>query len=210
MNAPLSSLHTEHLAPLLARMQQGDQAAIDELIRRTAIRLEELARRMLRRFPIVRGQVQTGDVVQEASLRLLNALHQVTPGTTREFYGLANRHIRFHLLDLAGHFHQRAHQGLDDHPEPVAAGTGRDEVDEFERWEAFHEAVERLPDEEREVFGLRFYQGFTWPQIADLLEVNERTARRHWDRACLALQDALGGWTPPDEDVPGSFNDHTS
>ena len=74
MSAPLSSLRTEQLHPLLARWQQGDRQAADELLRRVGVRLESLARGMLRRFPAVHGQAETGDVVQESCIRLLNAL----------------------------------------------------------------------------------------------------------------------------------------
>jgi RNA polymerase sigma-70 factor (ECF subfamily) len=204
MTAPLSSLHTEHLAPLLERMQQGDREATDELIRRAGLRLEHLARRMLRRFPVVRQNVQTVDVLQETYLRLLNALREVRPENTRHFFALATRHVRQHLLDLVRRFRNKGHCALDDHAEPVAAGTGSAEVEELERWATLHEAVEALPDEEREVFGLRFYQGLTWPEIAGLVPFDERTARRRWSSACFLLRQALGGWVPAEEDNPGS------
>ena len=40
---------------------------------------------------------------------------------------------------------------------------------EIERWHEFHEAVNALPVEEREVFNLRFYQGWKEKEIAGLL-----------------------------------------
>src|SRR5262250_955797 len=39
MTSPSPSLHTEHLAPLLARLRQGDRSAADELIRRCSVRV---------------------------------------------------------------------------------------------------------------------------------------------------------------------------
>ena len=39
----------------------------------------------------------------------------------------------------------------------------------MERWSAFHDAVARLAPEEREVFGLTFYHGWSQAQIADEL-----------------------------------------
>jgi RNA polymerase sigma factor (sigma-70 family) len=197
-----SSLRTEHLHSLLARWQQGERQAADELIRRVGHRLECLARGMLRCYPTVRAREQTADVLQEASLRLLKALREVTPENTKHFFNLASQQIRFHLLDLARRYRQGAPQPLHEHAEPVATGTGTAEVEELERWQALHEAVGELPKEQGEVFGFRFYQGWTWPEIAGLLQVNEKTARRHWNRACIALRKALGGWMPPDEEVP--------
>jgi RNA polymerase sigma-70 factor (ECF subfamily) len=66
----------------------------------------------------------------------------------------------------------------------------------LERWTAFHEAVERLPAEEREVVGLVFYHGWAKVQIAELFGVDERTVRRWWRSACVRLNEALGGELP--------------
>jgi RNA polymerase sigma factor (sigma-70 family) len=161
---------------------------------------------MLRRFPVVRSQNETADVVQEASLRLLNALREVGPATTRHFFALASRHIRFTLLDLARQCRRGVPSPLREHPEPVAVASGPAEAGDLLRWQALHEAAERLPAVEREVFGLRFYHGWAWPQIAELLQVNERTARRRWVSAGVALNSMLGGLVPPAaaEDEPAA------
>jgi RNA polymerase sigma-70 factor (ECF subfamily) len=196
MSEPRPSLATEELAALLARLRQGDALAADELVRRTAARLECLARQMLRRYPVVRSQEQTADVLQEAALRLLAALRDVTPHGMRAFYALASQHIRFHLLDLTRRYRHGAQRPLDEHPEPLAAGTAAAEVADLERWAALHEAVEELPAEQREVFSLRFYHGCTWARIAELLNISERTARRAWLRAGLALGEALAEEVP--------------
>src|SRR5688572_24358994 len=96
-----SELHTTQLRSLIERFQRGDQTALDELLRLISRRLEHLARSMLQRFPSVRDHVEIGDVVQETSLSLITALRQLSFSSTREFYGLAARHMRQRLLDLA-------------------------------------------------------------------------------------------------------------
>jgi RNA polymerase sigma-70 factor (ECF subfamily) len=58
---------------------------------------------------------------------------------------------------------------------------------------AFHEAVERMPVEEREVFDLLWYQGMTHGQAAKALGVATKTVQRRWASARLLLQDALNG-----------------
>ena len=73
------SLHTSHLPGLLAHLRNGDRAAGDELLRRCRERLERMARAMLRRYPRVAAHEQTADVVQEASLSLLQALRTYVP-----------------------------------------------------------------------------------------------------------------------------------
>jgi RNA polymerase sigma-70 factor (ECF subfamily) len=61
-----------------------------------------------------------------------------------------------------------------------------------ERWILFHEAVDRLPIEEREVVGLRFYHGWKQKHIAELFQVDVRTVRRRWSSAREKLQVLAG------------------
>ena len=195
-----SLLGTTTLLAMLTRYRQGDTAALDELLRRIGARLERLARKMLRGYPIVRDHEQTGDVLHNALLRLTRALREVRPSSTTEFFGLAAEQIRRELLDLARYHRRRAgvNQPFEDAaglpldpPDPNAAVAG-----DLDRWQALHEAVERLPPELREVFGLSFYHGWTQAEIAELLAVSERQVRRLWRQACMQLHDMLGGDLP--------------
>ena len=188
----ISSLHTIDLPHLLARLRGGDRDAADELIRRAGRRLEEMARGMLRRYPVVAQREQAEDVLQEASTSLLSALRTLDVADTRAFYGLAAEHLRRRLLDLARR-HRRGGGGpvsLErlpgrgaEIPAPADADLGR--------WEALHEAVERLPAAPREAFSLRFYHGWTWQETADLLGVSVPTARQRWYEAMAHLADWL-------------------
>src|SRR5438270_3160971 len=156
----------------LDRWQAGDRAAADELLRAAGVRLEKLARRMCRSFPNVRGWAETGDVLQSSLIRLLRTLQSMKPATTRDFFNLAAVHIRRELLDLARHFRGRSWVPLD---QPAAAfeKNGRSHAEpaspqpqDFDVWARFHEAVDQLPAEEREVVGLVFYHGWTQARIA--------------------------------------------
>jgi RNA polymerase sigma-70 factor (ECF subfamily) len=199
------SLKSVQLQLWFERMQAGDGSARDELLRATQERLEQLARRMLRKFPNVRRWTDSGDVFQGAVLRLLRSLEAVRPAGVRDFFNLAAVHIRRELLDLARHYggplgiganHASVGPGDSRGPAvPEAQDRGPD-VAELERWAALHEAVESLPAEEREVFGLTFYHGWTQAQIAELFAVDERTVRRRWKAACLTLHHTLGGELP--------------
>jgi RNA polymerase sigma-70 factor (ECF subfamily) len=183
-------LHTTQLHILLDRIRQGDKAALDELLRRSAGRLERLARSMLRRFPQVRDHEQTADVVQEATFSLLAALRQLTFASTREFYGLAAEHIRRRLLDLARRYRRpgRGHRSL----EEGAVGEASDSGD-LELWQDLHEAVEKLPAELREAFGLKLYHGWNHQRIADLFGCSTKTVQRRLLRAQMRLGELLGG-----------------
>jgi RNA polymerase sigma factor (sigma-70 family) len=200
---PDPSLHTTQLHDWFRRMHAGDRAAPEELLRAAGDRLERLARRMLRTFPNVRRCADTGDVLQEAVLRLLHSLRQLetAPASVRDFLGLAAAHIRRELLDLArrcGAAKRRGDVLL--HAGDSSAGLGpevqEDDPEELERWRRFHEEVEKLPAEEREVIGLRFYHGWAEADIAALFGVTERTVRRRWAAGCARLSEALGGDLP--------------
>jgi RNA polymerase sigma-70 factor (ECF subfamily) len=186
---------TAHLRDWQARIRAGDESAREELFRSVAARLQRLAQRMLRRFPAVRRQELTDDVLQNALVRLLRALEAVDPLSTREFLGLAALQLNRELLDLA---RKCARRPAAADPAPRAPGEPEvpDEGPDLERWAAFHEAVEQLPAPERDVVRLTFYHGWTQRQVAELFGVSERTVRRWWHAACGRLQAALGGDFP--------------
>jgi RNA polymerase sigma factor (sigma-70 family) len=202
---PDPSFSSKQLQGWLDRLQAGDPSAQDELLRRVGDRLERLARKTLRRFPGVRRWAETGDVLQGSTLRLLRALQEVRPDNTRHFFNLAATQMRRELLDLskafygplgAGANHASVVHPTDSQAQAYEPPDRADDIREVERWCAFHEAVEQLPAEEREVVGLTFYHGWTQPQIAELFQVDERTVRRRWRSACLRLAEALGGQLP--------------
>jgi RNA polymerase sigma factor (sigma-70 family) len=186
------------LLGLLERWQRGDREAADELLRLTGKRLEKLARRMLRAYPNVKEHAETNDILQNSLMRFLKSLRQIDPRplTTRDFFNFAAVHIRRELIDIARYFRNRKWGPLDP-PRGSGSGRGREEptapvAHDFEWWERFHEAVEKLPAEEREVVGLVFYHGWKQNEIAELLNVSERTVRRWWAAAVERLQKMVG------------------
>src|SRR5262249_45161374 len=64
------------------------------------------------------------------------------------------------------------------------------------RWAEFHERVADLPDDERLVFDLVWYQGLSQPAAAEVLGISERTVKRRWLSARITLGSALGGSAP--------------
>ena len=201
------SLHTVQLQHYLQRIRGGNLAARDELLLSICGRMEHLAHQMLKNYPTVRKEAETGDILSGALMRLLDAIQKMdaVPADTRQFFGLAAQEVRRELLDLARHYTALKRGG---HGRPVslqsAGDTGEkmdlpdrsDDTRDLERWTAFHIAVEQLPAEEREVIGLTFYHGWTQTQIAELMQVSDRTVRRYWQSAVMRLAKALGGELP--------------
>lgn len=191
----------------IEKAKGGQAEAWNPVLQRCLQRLESLSHRMLRDFPKVSRFDDTGDVVQGAVMRLMRALQVVPINSTRDFFALAATQIRRELLDLARHytgpeglganyasgFHGAAQDDSGSGMQPADEQSG---VHELAAWSRLHEAVDQLPVEEREVFSLVFYHGWTQPQIAELFQVDERTIRRRWRAVCLRLQELLNGQWP--------------
>ncbi len=191
------SFNTVRLQKCIDGWRAGDQAAANDLFRATDARLGKLARRMTRSFPNIRSQADTDDVLQNSVIRLLRTLRTLRPKTTRDFFNLAAVHIRRELLDLARKCRGKAHVALAGSDDSSAFGVTRTEpqaavAEDFDLWVRFHQAVDELPAEEREVVGLVFYHGWKQVQIAELLGVDERTIRRRWASAVARLR-TMGG-----------------
>ena len=203
------SSQTLHIQACLDRIRGGDEAARGELLSCACERLRNLARKMLKGYPNVRRWEQTDDVLQNAAIRLHRTLQQLTVQTPLDFFRLAALNIRRELLDLAKHYYgpqgQGAHHvtwGSGDastsHPDSGLAAPPDPSGDpaRLAAWGEFHEQIGSLPDGEREVFDLLWYQGLSQAEAAKLLNVSERTIKRRWQAARLKLHEALEGEVP--------------
>jgi RNA polymerase sigma factor (sigma-70 family) len=189
------------------RLKAGDDQAREELLKCACERLTRLSRKMLRGFRRVKRWEATDDVVQNSLLRLYRTLADVQPATAIEFYRLAATNIRRELLDLAKHYY--GPQGLGANYATVegnthqnlagiggAAAASGEDSGRLEAWATFHQRVEDLSDEDKEVFDLLWYQQLSQAEAAHLLNVSERTVKRRWASARLKLHEALGGQSP--------------
>ncbi len=189
--------HTTDLRNQLKRLSEGCPESRRTIIEHCCDRLRTMARRMLKKYPGVGRWSDTDDVLQESLLRLHRALATVQPESVRKFYGLAATQIRRELIDLA-----RKHFG------PLGVGTKHDtdagkaaeghpdshfEPETIAAWTEFHEAVEELPEAEKEVFSLLWYDGLIQSDAARVLGISLATLKRRWVSARLLLQDRLQG-----------------
>ena len=58
------------------------------------------------------------------------------------------------------------------------------------------EAIDSLPEDEREVFGLVRLQGLTHAEAAEVLDVSTKTVQRRLNRASLLLAEGLDDLRP--------------
>ena len=198
---------TQRVRFSLERIDAGDDTAREELINCAAERLRRLTRKMLRDYPRLKRWEETDDVFVNAMLRLNQALAATTPTSVRHFFRLASLQIRRELIDLVRHYYgprglgarhatealRQDTQGQTPQHEPEA--TTHDPGD-IAAWGEFHEHVEQLPDNDREVFELLWYHEVTQVEAAELLQVNRRTVIRRWQSACLQLHEQMKGHLP--------------
>jgi RNA polymerase sigma factor (sigma-70 family) len=200
---------TTQLQGLIERLSAGAPSARDELIAHAGDRLRRLAHKMLQDFPRVKRWEDTDDVLQNAALRLMQALEAVQPPSVADFFRLAALQIRRELIDLARHYYgpqgagakyaTPADEGIDVSTPPPHADKPATtwEPERLAFWQEFHEHVEALPVKERETFSLVWYHGLSQPEAAAVLNVSTPTIKNWWLSARLLLQDALKG-QPPD------------
>ncbi len=142
------------------------------------------------RYPAVHRDHATSDVLQEVLLDLNGTLTRLTPRNVRHFLGLAGQRIRWKLIDLARR------------PEPAclptddlvgaAAETTYDPV-RLAQWEEIHSYIQELPEDERELFDLIFYQGVPQPVVAEMLGIPYRTLKYRWQEARLRFMARFDG-----------------
>jgi RNA polymerase sigma factor (sigma-70 family) len=203
-----NALSTTGLVNLVRDIQDGTTSiraeATDELLRRAQAQMLSLSRKMIRGFPVVARWFDYEDVLQQASLDLLQSLRKLSPPSTRDFLNLAAFHIRRELLRLAKRL-RGPEKGLaanhdsvagDSRAQPLLDPPDRHDLADLERWVTFHEAVEQLPDDVREVFGLAFYDSLTQEEIAAATGLSVRTVRRRLHDAPVLLVQMLGDELP--------------
>jgi RNA polymerase sigma-70 factor (ECF subfamily) len=202
------SEHTPDIQYWINRLQAGDTSARNQLLTCACQRLRRLTRKLLKGYPRVRWWEETDDVLDSAIVRLCRAFEQVIPRSARDFFCLAARHIRWELIDLARHYYGPEGMGanlvsLDEgnssDSTPRRAFDKADTSHEPNRlavWSEFHQHVEALPEEEREVFDLLWYHGLTQDEAAAVLGVCLGTVKSRWRKARRKVYQALKGELP--------------
>ena len=125
---------------------------------------------------------------------LLTAMRSVRPQTVRQFFALANQHMRWQLNDLARRLdEQPAAVELREGFVPAPASSGSVITPDGRR---MLEAIDKLPEDEREAFGLVRLQGLTQTEAAEVLDVSAKTVQRRLNRASLLLSEELADLRP--------------
>jgi RNA polymerase sigma-70 factor (ECF subfamily) len=176
------------------------RALLDRAIRRLHLLCATLLYRSYPRLTHPPLNLQADELLGAVAERLLKALREARPRAVRQFFALANQHMRWELNDLARRLdNQPAPVELREGLVPAPASSGSGLSPEGRR---MLDAIENLPEEEREAFDLVRVQGMTQTEAAQVLGVAAVTVKRRLNRGLRLLTERLGdlrpGETPPD------------
>ena len=180
---------------------QGDtdpESLIRDVLERAVRRLRLLCATLLHRsYPRLTQppvNLETDELLNGVVAGLLTALRAVRPQTVRQFFALANQHMRWQLNDLARRLDERpAAVELREALVPAPASSESGITPDGRR---MLEAIDNLPEDEREVFGLVRLQGLTQVEAAEVLDVSVKTVQRRLNRASLLLAEELDSLRP--------------
>src|SRR4029077_8691910 len=187
---------------------QGDAAAeplIRELLDKAVQRLRLLCATLLKRsYPRLTqppANLETDELLDGVVAGLIKALQKVRPPTVRQFFALANQHMRWQLNDLARLLDKQpgggplAESGIRAPPDSADSCISQDARRMFL-------AIDGLPETEREVFDLVAIQGLTHAEAARVVGVSVKTVQRCLNRARILLSTQLADLCPAAPSVP--------
>jgi len=174
------------LTELLAQLRAGDPEARNALFASAYSELHRLARSRLRdggRNTVL----DTTCLVHEAYLRFVSA-GELRAGDRRAFFAYASQVMRSVIVNSV---RERIAQkrGGDLRPLTLSTQLGPNDADE-ETILRVHEALDTLEQADprlAQVAQMRYFGGYSEQEIAETLDVTERTVRRDWEKARLLL-----------------------
>jgi RNA polymerase sigma-70 factor (ECF subfamily) len=170
------------------------RALLDGAVRRLHLLCATLLYRSYPRLTQPPLNLQADDLLSAVTERLIKALREARPQTVRQFFALAAQHMRWELNDLARRLdEQPAAVELREERVPAPRSSGSGLTPNSRR---MLEAIENLPEEEREAFCLVRVQGMTQTEAARLLGVAVSTVKRRLERGLRLLTKQLADLRP--------------
>ncbi len=170
------------------------RALLDRAVRRLHLLCATLLHRSYPRLTQPPMNLQADELLGAVTERLLKAMREARPRSVRQFFALANQHMRWELNDLARRLdEQPAAVGLCEGlvPAPASSGTGLTPAAR-----RMLQAIGELPEDEREAFDLVRVQGMTQAEAAQVLGVSAVTVKRRLNRGLRLLTEQLADLRP--------------
>jgi RNA polymerase sigma-70 factor (ECF subfamily) len=173
------------------------RALLDRAVRRLHLLCATLLYRSYPRLTQPPLNVQAEELLGAVAERLLKALREARPQSVRQFFALANQHMRWELNDLARRLDEQPvsvelSEGLVPAPASSISGLTPD-------GRRMLQAIGELPKDEREAFDLVRVQGMTQTEAAHVLGVSVVTVKRRLNRGLRLLTEQLADLRPGEE-----------
>jgi RNA polymerase sigma factor (TIGR02999 family) len=179
------------LTELLRRMKAGESGVRDALYAAAYADLHRLARARLREG--ARDVVlDTTGLVHESYLRFVSA-GELRAEDRRAFFAYASQVMRSVIVDTARERIAKKRGGEESHL-ALSTKISANVADRNETVLKVHEALEALEQAEprlAQVAQMRYFGGYSEAEIAETLQITERTVRRDWEKARLILAETL-------------------
>lgn len=165
---------------LLARARAGDAAAMDATFVAVYEELKRAARLQLRR---TRDAVDTTVLVHEAYLKLAGGV-QLVAVDRNHLLALSARAMRQVLVDHARHA-QAQKRGGGEEALTLTANLGAEAaaVVDVLALEGMLDGLQRIDPRAAHIVELRYFGGYSEPEIAEMLGISESTLSRDWRKA---------------------------
>jgi len=179
------------ITALLTQLSEGNREVEARLIPQIYDELRRVAGRYMR-LERVNHTLQPTALVNEAYARLIQEPH-IHWKSRAHFFATASQLMRHILVDHA-RARRAAKRGGMQHQvtlvEDILPAPGQSPIDVL----ALHEALEqltRLDPRQGRIVELHFFGGLSFEEIASVLEISERTAKRDWSMARAWLKGEL-------------------
>jgi RNA polymerase sigma-70 factor (ECF subfamily) len=173
------------------------QALLDRAVRRLHLVCATMLCRSYPRLMQPPLNLEAEDLLGAVAERLLKAMREVRPHSVRQFFGLANQHMRWELNDLARRLDEQppaVHLREGHVPEPASSLSGL--TPDGRR---MLQAIGELPEEEQEAFNLVRIQGMTQTEADRVIGVSVVTVKRRLNRSLRLLTEKLTDLRPGEE-----------
>jgi len=176
---------------LLIKWNQGDQAALDELIPIVYAELKRLARRYMGKER-VDHTLQTSALINEAYLKLVD--QSIPWQDRRHFFAVSAQIMRHILIDHArSHHYAKRGAGAEKVPLEEAQELSGQRAEELVALDEALTELEARDPRKSQVIELRFFGGLTIEETAEVMDLAPVTVVREWRAAKAWLHQAMTG-----------------
>ena len=181
---------TESITALLATAERGDRAAADAVFAALYDELHRMARRELAKRGA--GVTLSATTLLHDAYLSISQREGITFPDRNRYMGYASRVMRGLIIDYA---RNRQAQKRGGHFEITSISTDvADPMSDADELTRISEALDELAivDERLvRVVDLKFFCGFSFVEIAGMMNVSERTIQRDWEKARIFLYQRL-------------------